>query len=108
MDCQIRKLSSSSGASLIMILIVISVMGVFAITILSQSMSETKTTRTQVDQIVAEQLAKGALWNSYDNHVPGSAIPATTTSSVNLNGRTYDTVVAHPAGTNNVTVTVNY
>jgi hypothetical protein len=99
------ELRKKEGIVLILVLIILMVMAIFGVTIFSQSVSQNRTSRAQIDQLVGEQLAKGIFWNSYNSQVAGGA-PNLTTSSVVLNGRTYNYTVTNPSG--NISVDVSY
>lgn len=99
---QLRKAKDTSGVVMIVVFIIIIVMMIVSATILSQSMSQSKTARAQVDEIVAEQLAKGAFWNSYRPDGTFSTSPSTPT----LNNRVYSVNISNP-GTN-VFVNISY
>ena len=88
MFVQLRKQSDESGVILIIVLIILLVMATFSVGIFSQSMSQTKTSRSQVDEIVAEQLAKGIFWKMYNSEQAGGAL-SSAPSSMTLNGRNY-------------------
>ncbi len=100
---QLRKTTEKSGVVIIIVLIIIMVMVVFGVTILSQSMSQSKTSRAQVDQIVADQWAKGVFWNAYTS---GSCSGSPTTT---INNRTYTATISSGSGPDqHCSVTVNY
>ena len=85
---QLRKITNNSGVILIIVLIILMVMGIVSISIFSQSMSQSTSSRSEVDQMVAEQLAKGAFWQSYNSTAGGDfATGAHTTAPIN--GRTF-------------------
>lgn len=98
----------NQGIVLIVVLIIIFLMSIVSATIFSQSMSQSKTAGSQVDEIVAEQLAKGKFWQSYANSHPetGGAFTPTPDTTVTLNGHQYS-VRASIAG-QDVTVTTSY
>lgn len=108
MRIRFSKISNNRAAALMMVLIVTMVMAVIGITIFSQSMSQSKTAHSQVDQIVAEQLSKGAFWNFYNTNPPGTLSPVANSSSTTLNGRTYTTTVTYNAATKDTDVQVSY
>ena len=89
---------NSSGIVLIIVLIVIILMSIVSATIFSQSMSQSKTTRTQVDAIVAEELARGLYWKSFSqsNSETGtfnSACPTPGSCQTTINGRSFNPVI---------------
>ena len=94
MFLQLRKGSDNSGVILIIVMIILLVMATFSVGIFSQSMSQTKTSRSQVDDIVAEQLAKGVFFSSYNSQDVESGVginhPQNSNGvTYNLNGRIY-------------------
>jgi uncharacterized protein YpmB len=111
----IGKTSNKSGIILMIVVIILMAMGVFAITIFSQSMSQTKTTHSQVDQIVLEQLGKGAAYKAISQAAQQRLASNTFnqvsyTASFTGNGHDYSAtaVIASEAHTvPNVIVTVN-
>ena len=107
MQFRFSKTAGDSGVIMVVVVIIIMVLSIFSITILSQSLSQSKTSDDQVKQIVAEQLAKGIFWSSY-NGVASSAgaIPVSPPfSSKNLNGHTYQISCGSSPGCNQVTIT---
>ena len=114
----VNRLRNGTGVVLIIVIIIIFLMSIVSATIFSQSMSQSKTGRAQVNAIVAEQLAKGMYWKHYQyNYSPVTGLwgnftslcPADPDCNVTIDGQSYNTVVTPPAlGANNLTVLVNY
>ena len=96
----LHKRKNNSGVILIIVLVILMILSIVSVTIFSQSLTQTKTSHSQVDQIVTEQLAKGAFWvaanRATQQAISGGIIPYdgpnTITSDV-LNGRTYSATV---------------
>ena len=63
---QLRKTKDDSGVVLIFVTIVLMILAIVSMGIFSQSLSQSKSSRAQLDQIVAGQLAKGAFWQEHD------------------------------------------
>ncbi|MBI3602490.1 MAG: hypothetical protein HY209_06325 [Candidatus Omnitrophica bacterium] len=102
---QLRKTAQESGIVMVIVLLIVMVMMIFAVTILSQSMSQSKTSRSAVDQIVGDQLAKGLFWNSYAS---GSCFGSLT---VPLNSRTYTATITNvliSPNISNCTINISY
>ncbi len=102
---QLRKTDSEQGIVLIIVLIVLMVMAIVSMTIFSQSMSQSKSARAQIDQITAEQLAKGGFWAAFSNTSSSSTAMST---SFPLNGRTFTLSVPSVSSGSNLTATVSY
>ena len=98
----LRKAKDTSGIVMVVVFIIIMVMTIVSATIFSQSMSQSKTARAQVDEIVAEQLAKGVFWNSYKP----DGVFSTSFSPTTLNNRVYTVTISNPGS--NVFLNVSY
>ena len=121
MALRLHKITNDSGIVMVVILIIIMVMALVSATIFSQSMSQTKTSRAQVDQIVAEEFAKGAFWTAYNQALSNGSISypfyypgplSTNLLTFSVNNRTYSAQVTistlTSSATPNVVVTSNY
>ncbi len=101
---------NETGIVLIVVLIIIIIMSIVSATIFSQSMSQSRTTRSQVDAIVAEELAKGQYWKSFSQSAgSGTAFTGTCVSGVcsdTINGRVFNTSFASTGS--NIQVNVSY
>jgi len=75
-----------SGMVLLMVLVVIITMSILLTTMLSQNMSQVFSSQDKVDQIKAEELARGAYWKAYMDISSGTA---PTVSSETLDGKTF-------------------
>ena len=96
------KYKDKSGVLLVVVLIIVMVMMVLSVTIVSQSMSQSRGSRYQADQIVAEQWAKGVFWQQYS-----AGNFSATTQQFNLNNHTY-TCTTNPNSLPQVTVSCSY
>ncbi len=103
---RIFRVQNNKGIVLIVVLIVVFLMAIVSATIFSQSMSQSKTARIQMDDIVADQVTKGAYWQSYSKSIgdPSAAgwTPGAFSSpcsgggcTVSLNGHTFKVVVSN-------------
>ena len=84
MFSQFKKLNNESGIVLFIVLMTAIVIMIFSVGILTQSSNEINYAQQQIDQIAADQLAKGVWWNAYASgmtNIPSGSIPA--------NGRAY-------------------
>ena len=113
MRFRFSKTASDAGVIMVIALIVIMVMVIASVTILSQSLSQSKTGDDQVKQIVAEQLAKGVFWSAYNSGVSSSSSTITTGSrpSQPINKHSYTPKVEQNVdgcGPNCYKVTVSY
>ena len=94
-----------SGVVLVIVLMAVSVMSIFAISILSQNMNQNSATQGQVDKIKAQQFAQGAFWKAYSDLGAGVANPSVPSetmdgkvfsSSISKSSRNLSIVVTHP------------
>jgi|GEM_PF-2820196 len=121
MRLQSSKIERNSGVVLVIVLIIIIIMSIIGASIFSISMSQSRSSRSQVDQIVAEQLAKGAFWSAYNQNInannpnftsaPLCASPCVSSGggcSCNLNGRTFSYQVSPSVSPYNASVEINY
>ena len=76
MFLQFKKLNNESGIVLFIVLMTAIIIMIFSVGILSQSMNEINYAQQQIDQIAADQLAKGIFWNAYSSN-PGSTYSTT-------------------------------
>ena len=83
-----RNHRRESGVILLIVIATIMVMSVFAISILSQSLNQSASAQAQVDNIVAEELAKGAFWKVYADK-NGGVVNPTVSSEPSLNGKVF-------------------
>lgn len=101
---------NDKGVILIVVLIIIIVMSIVSATIFSQSMSQSKTTRSQVDAIVAEELAKGQYWKSFSDSLGGAGFTGNCMlpGCINniINGRVFNT--SFSSAGSNIQVSVAY
>ena len=107
---QFKKFNNESGIVLFIVLMIAIVIMIFSVGILTQSSNEINYAQQQIDQIAADQLAKGVWWNAYASAsatgapvMPGGAIPA--------NGRAYTMGMTSNSTVNAITsysVTANY
>lgn len=97
---------NNQGIVLIIVLIILMVMAIFSMTLFSQSMSETRNTRSQTDEIIAEQLAKGAFSVAFNTVTPSGAINPLPQTVFVLNGRTYSVIATNSSG--NILASVVY
>ncbi len=95
---------------MVIVLIIIMIMMIFSATILSISMSQSKTSHSQVDRIVTEELAKGDFWRAYNQATAGATptfiYPSLYTSTFTANGTTYTATATHSPVSNPNVVTV--
>jgi len=106
---QLKKLNNESGIVLFIVLMTAIIIMIFSVGILTQSANEVNFAQQQIDQIQAEELAKGMYWLSYSSIVDGAALPPNTTFL--LSGRNYVGSIAKLATTNGITsyqVVANY
>ncbi len=95
------KIANQSGVIIIIVMMIIMVISIVSMTIFSQSMSQSKTSHAQVDQIVLEELAKGAFWVAYNNAVsigtlnytPNHAYKYNVPTPLVINGHSYSASV---------------
>ncbi len=87
------KLRNESGMVLMIVIMIVLVIMIISITILSQSMNQTSTAREQIDQIKADQIAKGIFWNAYSSE----AITPSAGQSMTVDGKVYTVDVSSPA-----------
>lgn len=92
-----------SGMVLLTVMMVVAVIMVLSITLLSQTITKNTSVQAQVDQIRAEQFAKGVFWDAYSagNFTPGA------TALGNYNGKAYTATISNP-GNNSYSVQVSY
>ncbi len=60
-----HKMKRNNGVVLLMVLIVVIVLAIVSASILFTSLNQGTSTQAQIDEIKAEQLAKGVLWDQY-------------------------------------------
>lgn len=101
---QLKKLNNESGIVLFIVLMVAIIIMLLSVGILTQSLNEANYAQQQIDQIVSEQLARGAFWNAYSNSFNSNV----GTSSTEIQGRNYTTTVSYDPKSNQATATVNY
>ena len=82
-----KRLQNKSGIVLVAIIVVTLVMSILAIGIMSTNLNQAFSSKTQVDRIRAEELAKGAFWFNFTSlrDLGTSAVPPTET----IDGITY-------------------
>lgn len=103
------KAGNKSGIVLIIVMIIIILMAIVSTTIFSQSMSQSKTARSQVDDIVAQQLAKGLYFKGYTSSAASCfagyscSYQPPNSGSMIVNGRSYN--ISYPGASN---VDINY
>ena len=78
-----------SGMVLLTVLMIVAVLMILSIAILSHSVTKNASSQGQVDQIRADEFAKGVFWNA---HSSGSFTPGTTVLGT-YGGRTYSSTV---------------
>lgn len=61
----LKSSRQESGVILLMVLIVVIVLAIISASILFTSLNQGTSTQAQIDEIKAEQLAKGVLWEQY-------------------------------------------
>ena len=107
MFLQFKKFNNESGIVLFIVLMTAIIIMIFSVGILTNSMNETNYAQQQVDQIAADQLAKGVFWNAYSNSY-FSPYGGNVGISTVLNNRTYNITINSTATTNQYSVTANY
>ena len=98
------KRNHKKGMVLLTVLMAVMAMSIFVISILSQTMSQGSSSKVQAEEIVAEQLAKGAFWKAYADM---GVLPTGATPVINpepMNGKVF-TVQVGPKPPNS---TVDY
>ena len=98
------RLPNNQGMILVTVAIIVSVMMIISISLFSMRASQSISAENQIERLTAKQVAKYAFWKNYMSLVTTNA--AITSSSLNLDGRTYNyTIVSDPgAGIYNTTV----
>jgi hypothetical protein len=106
---QFRKLNNESGIVLFIVLMTAIIIMIFSVGILTQSVNEINYAQQQIDQIAADQLAKGMWWNAYASGMTTS--PGVVSASV-TGGRGYNMSISSPSvssvGINSYNVSANY
>ncbi len=94
---QLRKTKDDSGVVLIFVTIVLMILAIVSMGIFSQSLSQSKSSRAQLDQIVAGQLAKGAFWQAYTQSaaVPGILNTTLPAQDFTINNRAFHVEVTN-------------
>ena len=97
------RVNRESGMVLVTVLMIVAVMMILCVSILSQNITQNTSSQAQVEQIRADQYAKGVFWNAYSSGVftPGSTVLG------NSAGKTYTATVSPQAG-NAYAVSVSY
>ncbi len=88
-----------SGMVLVTVLMIVIVMMILSVSILSQHMTQSDSSRAQVEQIQADQLAKGIFWNTYSM---GTFTNGTT--ALNANNKTYNSTITTQGSLTNVQI----
>ena len=92
-----------SGMVLVTVLMIVAVMMILSVSILSQNITQSTSSQAQVEQIRADELAKGIFWNTYSS---GAFTKGSTSLGV-YNGKTYTATVPAPQA-KSATVTISY
>jgi hypothetical protein len=101
---QLKKINNESGIVLFIVLMTAIIIMIFSVGILTESANEVNSAQQQIDQIEADEIAKGIFWNAYSS---GSF----SAPNITWQGRTYTMSVAPVvinATTNRYTTTVSY
>ena len=93
---------------LVTVLMGIVVMSIFVAGTLSQHLSQSTSSQSQVDQIKAQELLQGAFWKAYADMNAGTTNPSV--SSETLDGKVFTVNVPPKPATSSVSYqpTVNY
>lgn len=86
MGNMLRRLNNKSGVVMLMVLMVVIVLMILSVSILSSSLNKNMGNKQTVDEIAAEQLAKGFFWKEYAEQTVTTDKDLTT---VELNGKTF-------------------
>ncbi len=97
------RIDRESGMVLVTVLMIVLVMMILSIGILSQNVTRSTSSQSQVEQIRADQFAKGVFWNAYSAGVFTSSNGTLGT----YNGKTYSATVS-PQANNAYTVNISY
>ena len=87
-----------SGVVLITVVVLIMVMSILAIGVMGTNVSQSLSNQHQIDRIKAEQLAKGAFWDSYMKILRGIDPVANPTPSETLDNKDFTVDVDVVAG----------
>lgn len=107
---QLKQLNKESGMVLYIVLMTAIIIMIASVGILTQSMNETNYAQQQIDQIISEQLAKGAFWNAYSS----SLFTGNMTNMQNIGistvmqGRNYQISLNSTGAANQYLVIANY
>jgi archaellum component FlaG (FlaF/FlaG flagellin family) len=106
---QFKKLNNESGIVLFIVLMTAIIIMIFAVGIVTQSMNEINYAQQQIDQISADQLAKGIWWNAYASGMTN--LPSDYKTNLH-GGRNYNAAVSSlgssPTGISSYAVSANY
>jgi hypothetical protein len=104
---QLRKMNNDSGIVLILVIVILLVMAISSASIFSQTMNQGAVSRGQIDDLVAQQLAKGIFWSVYNPKDPNATPNNPQQTTYVINGRTFTTGPATlPSG--NLSISVTY
>ena len=98
-----NHIDRESGMVLVTVLMIVAVMMILSISILSQNVTQNTSSQSQVEQIRADQFAKGVFWNSYS----AGAFNSSNGTLGTYNGKTYSATVS-PQANNAYTVRISY
>ncbi len=85
---------------LVTVLMIVIVLMILSVSILSQHMTQSNSSQAQVDQIRADQWAKGVFWNAYSS---GNFIPGTTPLGT-YGGKTYNSTITTQGNLANIQI----
>ncbi len=96
-------LKRREGMILVLVIFAVIIIMIYSATIISQSMTEAKLSQDAIDEIKAEQIAKGVFWQNHSNNNFG---PAPTVVN-DPGGKTY-TATTRNTGNGSYTIQVTY